>query len=180
MPTMNWPGGKRLGTPARLRSPPQNARSNADQLRHSERRLTTISINRPLWQPFAPPDHVPDRQWLIEPWLPLGRLSMLASAGGGGKSTLALQLALAVTGEHGVWLPHAPPAAAEDEGMLGIQTAVDRTAVVRRPVVYASYEDELSEVYRRYHHIRATPCQARRGRAGSWRPVALCRLGAGP
>ena len=40
----------------------------------------------------------PDREWLIEGWLPVGRLGMLSGRGGRGKSRLALQLVARMAG----------------------------------------------------------------------------------
>ena len=88
------------------------------------------------------------RRWLIEGWLPEGRIGLLAGKGGSGKSRLALQLAAALAGREGRsgvdWLPGAPPAG---PGRI--------TPGRQAPVVIASWEDELDELRRRrywMHH----------------------------
>ena len=48
------------------------------------------------------------RQWLVEGWLPAGRVALLSGQGGVGKSRLALQLALALVERRKNWLPDGP------------------------------------------------------------------------
>ena len=50
----------------------------------------------------------PDRQWLVDGWLPAGRVALLSGQGGEGKSRLALQLALALVEGRTDWLPGGP------------------------------------------------------------------------
>ena len=89
------------------------------------------------------------RKWLVEDWLPAGRVAMLTGEGGAGKSRLALQFAAGVAsggGDEGTWLK-APP------GVLRLGSAVPPEGV---PVVFASWEDEPDEFYRRLHQISGT------------------------
>ena len=71
------------------------------------------------------------RQWLVEGWLPAGRVALLSGQGGAGKSRLALQLALALVERRKNWLPDGPDLV--DSG----------------PAVIATWEDEPDEVARR-------------------------------
>ena len=52
----------------------------------------------------------PDREWLIEGWLPVGRLGMLSGRGGRGKSRLALQLAARMAASPAAGGPFVPAA----------------------------------------------------------------------
>ena len=93
----------------------------------------------------------PDREWLIEGWLPVGRLGMLSGRGGRGKSRLALQLAArmaAMPAARGPFVPaaHGPGnAAAVSAAHLALVPEATHTG----PVVYASWEDEREEAGRR-------------------------------
>ena len=71
------------------------------------------------------------RQWLVDGWLPAGRVALLSGQGGAGKSRLALQLALALVERRKNWLPDGPDLV--DSG----------------PAVIATWEDEPDEVARR-------------------------------
>ena len=93
------------------------------------------------------------RQWLVENWLPAGRVAMMTGEGGSGKSRLALQLAAGVAsggGPDGAWL-EAPG------GVLRLGNSIPADGA---PVVFASWEDEPDEFYRRLHQIS--------GRAAPW------------
>lgn len=74
------------------------------------------------------------RDWLIERWLPVGRVVLFAGKGGVGKSRLAIQLAAGIAAHYRDWLGVAGPS---------LDTAAPRAAVV------ASYEDEVEEVQSR-------------------------------
>lgn len=69
-----------------------------DERRHAmDRLLFWADENRPLdthsdWGMFDPPS----LEWIIEGWLPAGRIGMLSGQGGRGKSRLALQVAAAM------------------------------------------------------------------------------------
>ena len=71
------------------------------------------------------------RQWLVEGWLPAGRVALLSGQGGAGKSRLALQLAAAMAEKRAEWLPH---------GLSLAQFG---------PAVIATWEDEPDEITRR-------------------------------
>ena len=85
------------------------------------------------------------RQWLIDERLPAGRVALLTGEGGAGKSHLALQLAggVASGGENREWIsgPH---------GVMRLGVAVPDDGA---NVVFASWEDEPEEFYRRLHQI---------------------------
>ena len=85
------------------------------------------------------------RQWLIDERLPAGRVALLTGEGGAGKSRLALQLAAGVAsgGENREWIsgPH---------GAMRLGNAVPDDGA---SAVFASWEDEPEEFYRRLHQI---------------------------
>lgn len=91
-------------------------------------------------------EDIPPRRWVVNAWLPEGRVAMLAGRGGAGKSRLALQLAAGVAsggGEGDEWIK-APL------GALSLGTAVPATGA---PVVYVTWEDEPEEFARRLDQI---------------------------
>lgn len=101
------------------------------------------------------------RQWLIDERLPAGRVALLTGEGGAGKSRLALQLASGVAsgGDNRQWIsnPHS---------MMRLGNAVPEDGA---NVVFASWEDEPEEFYRRLHQIS--------GQAAPWvRPERLEKL----
>ena len=101
------------------------------------------------------------RQWLIDERLPAGRVALLTGEGGAGKSRLALQLAAGVAsgGDQREWI-------ANPHGMMRLGAAVPDDGA---SVVFASWEDEPEEFYRRLHQIS--------GQAAPWvNPNRLERL----
>ena len=101
------------------------------------------------------------RQWLIDDKLPAGRVALLTGEGGAGKSRLALQLAAGVAsgGDDGEWI--SSPAR-----MMRLGNAVPTDGA---NVVFASWEDEPEEFYRRLHQIS--------GNAAPWvKPERLEKL----
>jgi RecA-family ATPase len=85
------------------------------------------------------------RQWLVDESLPAGRVALLTGEGGAGKSRLALQLAAGVAsgGDHREWI-------ASPHGSMRLGNAVPPNGA---SVVFASWEDEPEEFYRRLHQI---------------------------
>ena len=85
------------------------------------------------------------RQWLVDESLPAGRVALLTGEGGAGKSRLALQLAAGVAsgGDHREWI-------ASPHGIMRLGNAVPTNGA---SVVFASWEDEPEEFYRRLHQI---------------------------
>ena len=85
------------------------------------------------------------RQWLVDESLPAGRVALLTGEGGAGKSRLALQLAAGVAsgGDNRQWIAGA-------NGVLRFGSAVPPEGA---SVVFASWEDEPDEFYRRLHQI---------------------------
>ena len=117
--------------------------------------LQTVDRAEPLaadalgWDDGTPP--VP-REWLIEDYLPAGRVALFSGAGGAGKSRLALQLAAALAAgvpEH--WLPDADALKAGELRRDRLTPDPDKAA----PVVFASYEDEPDEARRRLRCLAA-------------------------
>ena len=101
------------------------------------------------------------RQWLIDDRLPAGRVALLTGEGGAGKSRLALQLAAGVAsgGDDGEWI-------SSPGRIMRLGNAVPMDGA---NVVFASWEDEPEEFYRRLHQIS--------GNAASWvKPERLEKL----
>src|SRR5262249_52692808 len=73
----------------------------------------------------------PPQEWIIETWVPRGEVTMLAGDGGGGKSTLMLQLSTACA-IGGAW--------------LGLKATTCN-------VLYLSAEDPEDELHRRLERI---------------------------
>ena len=102
----------------------------------------TITLSTWVNQPEPEP-----RKWLVKAWLPAGRVALLTGPGGVGKSRLVLQLAAGIaSGGHDQ----------EDAWIEAPSNAMDLGAGVGRqgsPVVYASWEDEPEETWRRLSAI---------------------------
>lgn len=79
----------------------------------------------------------PARGWLIPAWLPAGRIGMVSGKGGKGKTWMLLQLAAAMATGEREWLGRAPDL---DKAVLPVETGA---------VVFASWEDEATEIKRR-------------------------------
>ena len=101
-------------------------------------------IELSTWDEADPPT---PRQWLVRDWLPAGRVALLTGQGGVGKSRLVMQLA-AGTASGGDTDEDAWIAAPKDTLSLG--SAVEPAG---SPVVYASWEDEPDEIWRRLSEI---------------------------
>ena len=91
----------------------------------------------------------PHRKWLVDGWLPRGRIGLFTGRGGVGKSRLMLQLAVAVASEAKGptiedWLPHT-----SSEPLIGACPAAPETVVI------ASWEDEPEEANRRRYWMAA-------------------------
>lgn len=78
----------------------------------------------------------PQREWLIEGWLPKGEISSMYGKGGSGKSLLAMQLAYSV---------------ASATPFLGLKVASDM------PVLAVFCEDSRDELHRRITSLRQAP-----------------------
>ena len=85
------------------------------------------------------------RQWLIDEKLPAGRVTLFTGEGGAGKSRLMLQLAVGVAsgGDDRQWIASPGP-------IMRLGNAVPTDGA---NVVFASWEDEPEEFYRRLHQI---------------------------
>ena len=123
---------------------------------HRDALRPPVPLQLARW-PEQPP---PSRSWIVRDWLPAGRVTMLTGAGGTGKSRLALQLAAAVAtggGEGREWL-------ADKTGSLRLG---EDAPTAGAPVVYASWEDEPAEFWRRLFEIE--------GHAAPW--IQRAKLG---
>ena len=119
-----------------------------DELRQLAREADGAMARRPIelstWVGQPEPEA---RSWLVRDWLSAGRVALLTGPGGVGKSRLVLQLAAGISsgGEENedAWIG-AP------RGVISLGTAVEPEG---SPVVYASWEDEPEEVWRRLSEI---------------------------
>ena len=97
----------------------------------------------PLTWSTAPPPQ--PRQWVIDGWLPLNAITILAGSGGIGKSRLALQLAAGVAsgGDLDRWIGGWT---ASDYTTLALGNGVPEHG---GPVLYVTWEDAPDECFRR-------------------------------
>jgi len=123
-----------------------------------QERLAQLIQERRIERPAAPPaplegtaltaEEPPPRTWLIDRWIPRGRLCSLYGAGGAGKSRLALQMAAAVM-EGGV------PIALDRDAKDGVRNDHETTGMGTereggQRVLWLSWEDERDEFIRRW------------------------------
>ena len=118
-----------------------------------DRLLFWAEERRPLdtqseWDTFTPDS----LEWIIEGWLPAGRIGILSGQGGRGKSRLALQLAAAMASGQTDFLGGSTTAYGLNHKTIlsGAQT-----------VVYASWEDDRHEVGRRLRALSTSHKQLR-------------------
>ena len=126
-------------------------------------------IKLQTWDKADPPD---PRRWLVDDWLPAGRVTLLAGPGGIGKSRLALQLAAGIASGGG------RPDKANHAGQASTWIETSSLETLRlgdavepggSPTVYASWEDEPEEIWRRLWELS--------GSAAPWAtPQRLSRL----
>ena len=88
----------------------------------------------------------PDREWLLQGWLAVGRVHLLTGAGGRGKSRLTLQLAAALASCDKAW---PVPYRTAHPSFKNHPPTLSPTEAGGMPVVVASWEDEAEEVHRR-------------------------------
>ena len=126
-------------------------------IRRLARATDSAAQSRPVtletWDKPGPP---PPRRWLVQDWLPAGRVTLLAGQGGIGKSRLALQLSAGIASGGGRLdgTDHA------SEGCSWIETPSPDTLKLGNatepggsPTVYASWEDELEEFWSRLSEL---------------------------
>lgn len=97
------------------------------------------------WSDESAPER---RNWLVQNWLPAGRIGLISGIGGGGKSRLAIQLCCAVASGDENWLP-------ASDGYSAVMGAATGEAA---NVVMASWEDEPSEANRRRYWMQRKGC----------------------
>ena len=122
---------------------PKDARGR-DEILRLARELEGAPEPRPIalstWDGQAEPE---PRKWLVKDWLPASRVALLTGPGGVGKSRLVLQLAAGIASggddQEGAWI-RAP------RDVLSLGAGVEAEG---SPVVYASWEDEPEETWRR-------------------------------
>ena len=132
---------------ARIEAHPNDSRGRDDILRLA-RELEGDLEPQPLalstWTGQPEPE---PRKWLVNGWLPAGRVALFTGPGGVGKSRLVLQLAAGITSggadQEDAWID-AP------RDVLSLSAGVETEG---SPVVYASWEDEPDEVWRRLSAI---------------------------
>ena len=108
--------------------------------------LVALEAELPRHEPIethAPADWPtpPARQWILDGWLPAGRVTLFTGKGGAGKSLLTLGLALALAAGEDEWLGNQGEGSPRVRGGAGA-------------VVWASWEDEPDEVWRRAQWIQ--------------------------
>ena len=108
--------------------------------------LVALEAELPRHEPIethAPADWPtpPARQWILDGWLPAGRVTLFTGKGGAGKSLLTLGLALALAAGEEKWLGNQGKGSPRVRGGAGA-------------VVWASWEDEPDEVWRRAQWIQ--------------------------
>ena len=120
---------------------------------------TPVANQIRLWDWSMAPDPKP-MEWLVQDWLPAGRVSMLTGEGGAGKSRLALQLAAGiVTGGD------------SDSGWIDAPIDCLRLGPSvgdGRPVIFASWEDTEDDFARRLAELS--------GQAAPWIKPELLTL----
>ncbi|MCY4437731.1 MAG: AAA family ATPase [Chloroflexi bacterium] len=90
------------------------------------------------------------RRWILDRWLPAGRTVLFAGPGGKGKSRLALQLAVnIVTNGHRQWVASDTLVQGAPERMATPHFGAEAAHTSPPVAVYASWEDEASEIDRR-------------------------------
>ena len=132
---------------AHLGAYPNDSRAR-EELRQLVQEAAGVAARRPIqlstWAGQPEPE---PRSWLVRGWLPAGRVALLSGPGGVGKSRLVLQLAAGIAsgGEEAddAWIG-AP------RDVLSLGAAVEPEG---SPVVYATWEDEPEEVWRRLSEI---------------------------
>ena len=124
--------------------------SKPDNAKALKALMEWLAAFRPLRTHVWGGDEPTTRRWLVEHWLPAGRVTLFVGPGQIGKSRLALQLAAGVaTGgaEGGKWID-APGEALLLGEAVGPQGS---------PVVFASWEDENDEYDRRIAQVASHP-----------------------
>ncbi len=142
-------------------------------IRRLARETDSAAQRRPVtletWDKPGPP---PPRRWLVDDWLPAGRVTLLAGPGGIGKSRLALQLAAGIASGGGRLdkANHAGQASTWIEtSSLDTLRLGDAVEPGGSPTVYASWEDEPEEFWSRLSELS--------GSAAPWvTPERLSRL----
>ena len=125
--------------------------SARDSLRDARAALESVRAMRPI---VSAAQHAaartdwtgipPDRKWLLQDWLAVGRVHLLTGRGGRGKSRLALQLAAALASSEAAW-----PVPWQTTTSDRHPVTLPPTEAGGIPVVVASWEDEADEVHRR-------------------------------
>ena len=102
------------------------------------------------FQTISIQEHKPQpRFWIIENWLPAGRVGLFTGKGGIGKSRIALQIALAVCKkDQSIFCRKQKNQNQKILNLIEVTTHGN--------VVYASWEDELDEIVRRLRSLSKT------------------------
>lgn len=119
------------------------------------------------------------RRWVLDRWLPEGRTVLFAGPGGKGKSRLALQLAVTVvTNGHRQWVASDTLAQGAPERIATPHFGAEAARTSPSVAVYASWEDEASEIDRRLACLGASEAVEDRlhfidlaGRGALWEPM---------
>lgn len=114
---------------------------------------TTLGIGQPSLEDMHLRDvEVEDRKWLVYPFIPLSETTLLTGQGGVGKSFLMLQIAcqMACGGSD---LNFSTEDLRGGNNPYFVEPKINLDFADPIPVVYASYEDDLSEIRRRLNYL---------------------------
>lgn len=119
-------------------------------------RRVVIEDPQPQLGPFQgaswkPDDPIPDRDWLIENFLPAGRLASLYGEGAIGKSMLAMQIAAAIMhGGRPIALDPELSPETESDALADTGRAAPSWLESKGKVLWCTWEDEINEFRRRW------------------------------
>lgn len=122
-----------------------------------------VEAIRGMWKDLPPVWEVKSRwgvehhpqPWLIRNWLPRGELVLFTGKGGAGKSTLAIQLCIAMASGSEVWLPAS--------NVMRVSAVVPRLEPGDWTCHIAGYEDNANQMELRARSILADDQQALTG-----------------
>jgi len=95
------------------------------------------------------------RKWLIQNWIPKGRLVSLYAKGGSGKSRLAMQVAAAIMEGGPCIKPRNLTAGQTADYMAHAAGLIEHRNSSKKKVLWLSWEDELDEFRRRWRMAHA-------------------------
>ncbi len=141
MPGFRWVSSSSATELLRIRD---TSNLSKDALRERIAEVLDSELVPSLPEPAQFNEKPPEREWIVQDWIPRGEVTLFTGRGGLGKSVLALQLAVAVaTGGN-------YPALAKGRGQKAWKVGDEKGSVI-----YASWEDDNYEASRRIRAIGA-------------------------